>query len=271
MNPMRFPALSALTLVMALAWSPARAADAPASGGKREMVACMADENAPFSAAGSGGIDVDLSRSLGELLQREVRVSWITVPVRGGFGKALRQAMKPGGCDLFFGIPVHGGSNEDVAEQRLELSEPYVSLGYVLVAANGSSVRTLEDARRAPRVGVVTATPADMYLHKQGFNRIPYGDNGDLLDALATGAVNAAVVWLPALVNAERRGFKLWPNAVRDERSPWPELETGFAIALRSGDQELKASVNSALESMRGNASLNAILQRHGVLRTSAR
>lgn len=268
MNKIKFSASSALLLVLALCLSAAYANDAPKTTAMPELVACLSDDNAPFSATNSGGIDAEVSRGIGEILHRSVRLSWITIPERGGLGKALRQAMKPGNCDLFFGIPVNGTANEDVIEQHLETSEPYVSTGYALVAAKGSNVRTLDDARRAQRVGVVTATPADMYLHKQGFNRIPYGNNRELLSALSEGAVNAAVLWLPALANAEQRGFALWPNAIRDERLPSPELETRFVIAIRSGETGLKAELNAALARLRSDGSLASILHRHGIART---
>lgn len=268
MNEMKFSASYALMLVFALCLSHAYASDAPKTGTMPELVACLSDDNAPFSSSNGGGIDAEMSRRLGEFLHRPVRISWIAIPERGGLGRALRMAMKPGNCDLFFGIPVNGTANEDVLEQHLETSEPYLSTGYVLVAAKGSNVRTLDDAQRAQRVGVVTATPADMYLHKQRFNRIPYGNNRDLLDALSEGAVNAAVLWLPALASAEQRGFELWPNAIRDEHLPSPELETRFVIAMRSGEADLKANLNVALAHLRSDGSLDSILRRHGIART---
>jgi ABC-type amino acid transport substrate-binding protein len=268
MNKIKSSASSALMLILALCLSQAYAGDTPKTAPMPELVACLSDNNAPFSSSNSGGIDAEVSRGIGEILHRSVRISWIAIPERGGLGKALRQAMKPGNCDLFFGIPVNGTANEDVVEQHLETSEAYLSTGYVLVAARGSNVRTLEDARRAQRVGVVTATPADMYLHKQHFNRIPYGNNRDLLDALSEGAVNAAVLWLPALANAEQQGFDLWPNAIRDERLPSPDLETHFVIAVRSGEADLKAKLDTALAHLRSDGSLAGILRRHRMART---
>lgn len=268
MNKMRFSASAALMLVLALCLSRAHAIDAPKTAAMPELVACLSDDNAPFSSANGGGIDAEVARGIGEFLQRAVRISWITIPQRGGLGKALRLAMQPGNCDLFFGIPVQGTANEDVLEQHLETSEPYLSTGYVLVAAKGSNVRTLADARRAQRVGVVTATPADMFLHQQYVNRIPYGNNRALLDALSGGAVNAAVLWLPALANAEQQGFELWPNAIRDERLPFPELETRFVIAMRSGEAGLKANLDAALAHLRSDGSLASIMQRHRIART---
>lgn len=268
MSNLRFFTSFALMLVLALDFSRAQAIDAPKTVAMPELVACLSNDNAPFSSSNNGGIDAEVSRGIGEFLHRTVRISWITIPERGGLGKALRLSMTPGNCDLFFGIPVNGVANDDVVDQRLETSGPYLSTGYVLVAAKGSKVRTLDDARKAQRVGVVTATPADMFLHKQHFNRIPYGNNRELLDALSGASVDAAVIWLPALVNAEHQGFELWPNAVRDEQLPSSELETRFVIAMRSGEAGLKTDINAALAHLNSDGSLASILQRHGIART---
>lgn len=258
---------STLMMVLALSLSPAQSVEVPKTGVAPEVVACLSDDNSPFSSADASGsgVDVDVSRGLGEFLHRPVRLSWVTVPGRGGLGKAMRQSLKAGNCDLFFGIPVSGATNDDVLEQQLEISVPYATASYVLVAAKGSNVRTLDDAAKAPRVGVVTATPADMYLHKQRFNRIPFGNNRDLLTALSEGAVNAGVLWLPALANARRQGFELWPNAIRDEHLQSPGLETRFVIAIRKGEPQLKDGLNAALAHMQANGLLASILQRHGI------
>ena len=264
MNP-----LAACTLMVALALclTPAQGADARATGKNRELVACLADGNPPFSSTDSvnGGADAEVARTIGKHLYREVRISWVTIPSRGGFSKSLRQSMAPSNCDLFLGIPVSGQPNEDMVEQRLDSSDPYIFTGYVLVAGRQSSVRSLNEARKATRVGVVTATPADFFLHTQHFNRVPYGSNKDLLNALSDGKVDAGVIWLPALANARQQGFELWPGAVRDDRLQAPGLETHFVIAMRSDSSDLKAGVNSALVQMSMDGSLANILQRHGI------
>lgn len=270
MNKVRSLASLVLIASFTQCFPQAHAVDAPKAPAMPELVACLTDDNSPFSSSNGGGIDVEVSRGIGEFLHRSIRISWITIPERGGLGKALRQSMTVGNCDLFFGIPVTGAANEDVVDQRLETSEPYLSTGYVLIAAKGGSVRTLDDARRVRRVGVVTATPADMFLHKHQFNRIPYGNNRDLLDALSGGSVNVAVLWLPALARAEQQGFKLWPNAISDQILQSPDLEARFVIAIRPGEERLKSELNAALAHLRSDGSLASILQRHGMARANA-
>lgn len=270
MNKMR----SLASLVLVLAFSPciaqSPAIDTQKSPAMPELVACLPEDNLPFSSSNGGGVDAEVSRRIGDFLHRPVRISWVTIPERGGLGKALRQSMVPGNCDLFFGIPVTGAANEDVLDHRLETSAPYLSTGYVLIAAKGSSVRTLDDARKARRIGVVTATPADMYLHKHHFSRIPYGSNRDLLEALSAGSVNAGVLWMPALASAEQQGFKLWPNAISDQTLQSPELETRFVVAMRRGETNLKSELNAALAHLSADGTLTSILQRHGIVRRPA-
>jgi ABC-type amino acid transport substrate-binding protein len=254
--------IGTLLALQALGMAPARGAD---------LVVCLADANPPFSATDirDGGIDAEVARGIGRQLGREVRLSWVTIANRGGLGKALRQTLVAGSCDIFSGIPVSGGANEDLVELRLEASEPYVTTGYALLSGSRGKVRSLDDARKAARLGVVTATPADMYLHQQHMHRVPYGNNGDLLAALANGSVDAGLLWMPALANATQRGFTLWPEAIREEKLAVAGLETRFVVALRRGDPALKAGIDAALARMQGDGSLTQILERHGMARPS--
>jgi ABC-type amino acid transport substrate-binding protein len=261
----------ALLVLQTTGMAAAHAAD-PASGSdRRDLVVCLADANPPFSAADTrdGGINAEIARGIGRQLGREVRLSWVTIANRGGLGKALRQSLGAATCDIFPGIPVSGGSNEDLVELRLQASEPYLTTGYALLKGSRSSVRNLDDARKAARVGVVTATPADLYLHQQHMNRVPYGNNGDLLAALANGTVDAGLMWMPALANARQGGLTLWPEAIREERLAVSGLETRFVIALRPGEPDLKSSVDAALTRMQGDGALTQILERHGMARSS--
>lgn len=241
---------------------PAGSAPPPAEPGGDPLTVCLAEANAPFSASSlpDGGIDAELARAVAAQLGREVRLQWVSIPNRGGLGKALAQNLGGGACTLFAGIPESGGPNEDLAEKRLAASTPYLETGYVLVGARGA-VRRLDDARRLGRIGVVTATPADLYLFQQHLHRVPYGNNGALLAALADGSVDAAALWLPALAEARRLGQTsaidglLLPDAGR----------TRFVFALRRGDPALLADVNAAVDGLRSNGRLDAILRAHGL------
>lgn len=234
----------------------------PAEPVGRPLTICLAEANPPFSASSlpDGGIDAELARAVAAQLGRDVRLQWVTIPNRGGLGKALAQNLGGGACTLFAGIPESGGPNEDLAEKRLVASTAYLETGYVLIGAR-PPIRKLDDARRLGRIGVVTATPADLYLFRQHLHRAPYGSNGTLLAALADGSVDAAVLWQPALAEARRLG-----QAPTVDGLALPDAgRTRFVFALRRGDPALLADVNVAVDSLRSDGRLAAILLAHGL------
>lgn len=249
----------------ALAAAGGAAGVAPATSGQTLDV-CLAEGNPPFSASRPepGGIDLDVAAALAERLQRPLHVAWVEVPNRGGLDKALRGAFQAGRCTLFFGIPESAGAGAEPGEAGLGASEPYLSAGYVLVAARKGGVRTLEDARRAGRIGAVSATPADLFLFANGFARVPYAGNEALLEALSTNAVDAAVMWMPALARLADEGRTLWPEAVRVGQIADPGLRTDFVVAMRA-EPEAAARIDAALQQMRAEGVLSAIARRHGL------
>lgn len=239
---------------------PAGSAPPLAEPGGGPLTVCLAEATPPFSASSlpDGGIDAELARAVGGQLGREVRLQWVTIPNRGGLGKALAQNLVGGACALFAGIPESGGPNEDLAEKHLAASTPYLETGYVLVGTH-TQIRKLDDARRLGRIGVVTATPADLYLFQQHLHRVPYGNNEALLAALTDGNVDAAALWQPALAEARRLGKTPTVDGL-----PLPDAgRTRFVFALRRGDPALLADVNAAVSGLRSDGRLAAILRAH--------
>lgn len=248
-------------LALCLAAGPLAAASAA------ELSICLAEDNAPFSdsAGGGEGIDFALGKELAQRLGRTLDAHWLQIPSRGGLGKALRRAFASGECELFAGIPLAEGRNDDLAEQRLAATAPYFATGYALVSARNGRVRSLADARAAARVGAVSATPADLYLFQQGLARRPFGSNEALLAALGANQVDAAVMWLPALARLTDRGRELWPEAVRPGEVDDPALKVAFVIALRAGGDLRAPALDDALHQIRADGSLARIAARYGL------
>lgn len=111
------------------------------------LTACVVDGNEPFSSSSGGarGLDVEVVQALATKLGREPKLNWIVVPSRGGMGRALKQSIQAGACDLFVGLPETEGGGEDLTERGLVASTPYVSVGYVLVAPAAGKVKSLSD------------------------------------------------------------------------------------------------------------------------------
>ena len=238
----------------------------PASGADVLRV-CLAADDPPFStmAGDRYGIDHDVMAELAARMGRTMEAHWVTIPNRGGLGKALRRAFASGECEIFAGVPLAEGRNDDLQEQGLAASQPYLSTGYALVVARGSEVRTLADARAADRIGAVSATPADLYLFEQQMNRRPYGSNEALLSALASDEIDAALFWLPALARVSDGGRALWPGALRAGEVRDARLRAGFVAALSPASTLTSATLDRTLEKMGRDGAIEAIAARYGL------
>jgi ABC-type amino acid transport substrate-binding protein len=225
---------------------------------------CLDGDDAPFSSVEtpSAGVHVELAQALAERLQRLPALVWVQVPNRGGLGRALRQTLVAGTCDVYLGIPQGPDMARELAERRLIVSQPYLGLGYVFAAASGRSVPDAAALRAARRIGVVTATPADLHLHRLKLPRVPYASSAALIAALRAGEMDLALLWSSALAGEGGRGLVRAPAPPDD-----PELRTGLTMALRAADSALAAEVSSALDALRADGRIDAITARHGLPR----
>ncbi|MBK8337200.1 MAG: transporter substrate-binding domain-containing protein [Sterolibacteriaceae bacterium] len=223
---------AALALVAALlAANPGLAAET--------LKVCVDADNPPFSSESRGGIDVDIARALATGLQRELALQWVRVPERGGLGKALKQSIQAGQCDIFMGLPLEAEMTRELAERKLATSRTYMTVGYVSVSlrAGGSG----------SKIGAVTATPADLYLHRQHTaDRQPYANNRDLIEALRAGKLKRALIWSPALAEHLAGGND---NVLQiDAAQPAdPGLRFGLLAAVRSGGTVSLADIDRVL------------------------
>jgi ABC-type amino acid transport substrate-binding protein len=259
-NNLRRPATSlGIALMCALNWGAASAATAPLS-------VCLADDSLPFSASQPqpSGLDYDIAVEMARRTNRALQLSWVQIPNRGGLPKALGQSFEAGSCAVFMGVP--RSAEADEPEARLRISAPYRSARYVLVAARHSKLRTRADAQRARRIAAVTATPADLYLFRTGYSRVPYGSNAALLEALSSDEVDAALIWWPALARLTDNGRALWPEAIRLDAIDDAELRTEFSYAMPSSAAGAGAELDALLGDMRSDGTLQNIAQQYGLV-----
>jgi len=242
-----------------LACAAAAAAAAP-------LAVCVDADDAPFSSAAAPerGIDVGVAQALAERLGRPLKLVWVTVPNRGGLGKALRQTLAAGECEAYLGVPQGPEMARELAERQLAASGAYLGLGYLLVAAPGKPVPGAAALRAARKIGAVSATPADLYLHRMKLPRAPYGNSAALIAALRTGEVDLALVWSSALADEAAR------DLVRADAPPDDaDLRTGLAVALRRADADLAQQLTAAVDALRAEGRFDAIAARHGLPRVA--
>jgi ABC-type amino acid transport substrate-binding protein len=258
-SPFVSPFVAPFFLALALLASAASAAE-PGKPGALKV--CLDTDDAPFSseATPDGGIHVEVAQALAGQLGRTLKITWVRVPNRGGLGKALRQTLGAGLCDAYFGIPQGPEMTGELTERKLSASSAYLQLGYVLVAAPGKTAPTTASLRAARKIGAVTSTPADLYLHRMKLPRSPYPASEALMAALKGGEIDLALVWSPALTAESGRSLVPAARGLDDD-----ELYTGLTVAVRTADAVLLKDLSAAIDALRSEGRFDAIAQRAGL------
>ncbi|HEV8688983.1 MAG TPA: quinoprotein dehydrogenase-associated putative ABC transporter substrate-binding protein [Ideonella sp.] len=244
-------------------------ADAPP---QRELAVCADPANLPFSNQRLEGFENRIAQLVADELHAKLRYAWNMQ--RRGF---LRRTLGAGACDLVLGAPV--------ALQGLATTRPYYRSTYVFVSLRerGLAVRDFDDPRLASlsiglhAVGAEGAnTPPAMALARRdlGANVRGYpmwGEDSEedtparLIDAVARGDVDIAVVWGPfAGFYAKAHGGRLAITpAEPDAAMPGMPMSYDLAMGVRRGDEALRAEVQAALDRRRSEVA--SILNEFGV------
>jgi quinoprotein dehydrogenase-associated probable ABC transporter substrate-binding protein len=235
---------------------------------------CADPNNLPFSNQKLEGFENRLAEIVARDLGASVRYTWWAQ--RRGF---FRNTLKAGTCDVVLGVPA---SLEMVAPTR-----PYYRSTYVFVYRKdrGIDVRSFDDPiLKKLRIGVQVAgddganMPPVHALAARGIidNVTGYTLYGDytqpnpparILDAVAAGEVDVAVVWGPlAGYFAPRQPVPLVLVSVEPQIDlPFLPFVYDIAVGVRRGDERLRGEIDTVLERRR--PEIEKLLDRYGVPR----
>jgi len=278
-RPGRAPLRRAVAALLCAACGALVASSAPAEAKPGRVLRVCADpNNLPFSNQAGEGFENRLAELIADEMGAEVRYTWFAQ--RRGF---VRNTLKAGECDLITGVP---SSSELVMTTR-----PYYRSTYVFLRRRdrGVPVRSFDDpALHRLRIGVqligddYSNTPPAHALVSRGIIRnvrgySVYGDYARpnppavIVDAVARGEVDVAVVWGPlAGYFAERQPVPLELVPVSPQIDP-PFLPFVFDISMgtRREDPSLNAEVEAIL--VRRRAAVDSILAAYRVPRVDVR
>lgn len=266
--------VSLLLLLAALAGGLSLAVERP----ERVLRACADPNNLPFSNRRLEGFENRLAELVAADLGARVEYTWWAQ--RRGF---VRNTLNAGDCDVILGVP----SSFELALT----TRPYYRSTYVFVtrAGGGPAVRSFDDpVLRQVRIGVqmigddgANAPPAHALAQRGIVDNVAgysvYGDYREespparIVRAVAAGEVDVAVVWGPlAGYFAPRQPVPLRLEPVSPQIDlPFLPFVFDIAMAVRRGDDELKAELDAVLERRQGE--IDEILDRYGVPRVGPR
>jgi quinoprotein dehydrogenase-associated probable ABC transporter substrate-binding protein len=235
--------------------------------------------NLPFTNDRLEGFENRIAEVIAKDLGAEVEYVWRAQ--RRGF---FRHAFKEDGCEVILGVP----KGFDMAAT----TAPYYRSTYVFVsrADRHLDIRSFDDPKlRDLKIGIHvmgdadegSGPPAGFALARRGLqnNVVGYTVYGDyrepnppshLIDAVAAGEVDVAVVWGPlAGYFAKRQPVPLEVVPVSPQADP-PGVRFAFDISLgvRKGDPQLKEELEQVLARRR--PEIQRILDDYGVPRAPA-
>jgi polar amino acid transport system substrate-binding protein len=209
------------------------------------MAVSMDPANLPYSSAKADrpGFEVELVQALAKEMGVKLRLDWLDIQRATAIGKLMERE-----SDLAFGTPMDENAVEDDDELagKLLFSRPYYGTGYLLVKSKTAPViKSLAELKgeKARRLGTEAGSVADYQLRQRGYLRSLYRNQLAVLKGLHDGTIDYGYLWANV-------GWTLHtsPDLAAEMVSGYvPEDHWNMAIAMRSGDEELKSHVDAAL------------------------
>jgi mxaJ protein len=243
----------------------------------RTLRVCADPNNLPFSNAAGEGFENRIAELVARDLGAKVRYTWWAQ--RRGF---VRNTLRVGACDLVAGVPS--------SYELVQTTRPYYRSTYVFAYRRdrGLHLRSFDDpALRTLRIGVpllgddyANAPPAHALARRgivgnlRGYS--VYGDYREpnpparIMDALAAGEIDVAVVWGPLAgwwAREHRVPLEIVPVEPQVDL-PFLPMVYDISMGVRRDDAVLRSEVDAVLRRRR--AEIEAILDRYGVPRVGA-
>lgn len=236
------------------------------SKARGKLVACADPYDFPYSSQSSEppGFDVEIMRELAKRGGMRLEMYWADTGTRGGTSRAFRNSIMKGRCDVFMGISDSG--DDDMLMGKLTFTEPYLGLGYVLVVqGKAQGKRTLKELQDANiKIGVSMSTPIDDYLFMHEIPRELYLDNRRIMQGMAKGEIDAAIVWATAVALAKREfpdgKFAMVNGYVPAEGQRWD-----LRYVVRKSDRTLIEFLNAGIKQLLANGKTKQIIESYGV------
>ena len=238
----------------------------------RELRVCADPNNLPFSNRQLEGFENKIADLIANDMNATVKYSWM--PQRRGF---VRRTLKAGECDLVMDVPA--------GFEMVLATKPYYRSTYVFVYRRDRKLdlRSFDDpVLRDLKIGLHMAfddganQPPAHALAKRGIVKNVVGfrmfdvdsiENppGRIVDAVAEGEIDVAVVWGPfGGYYARRQSVPLTVTPVSPAIDP-PGLPFVYDIAMgvRRGQEAFKSELEGVLDRRR--ADIQKILEDYGI------
>lgn len=191
------------------------------------------------------GADIDMAKAIAEKLGYQLEISNID------FDAALT-----GAATGKYDIAVAGITANDERRMNMNFSDNYYTASQAIIVLSDSAIATAADT-----VGKIVAcqegTTGEQYLLDNNYQLQSFKTAPEAVTALTSGKVDAVVIddAVARALSAEQNGAtKVLDEALTQE---------AYAIALKLGNEELTAEINSALNELKADGTLQQIFEKY--------
>jgi len=213
----------------------------------------------PFSNQKLEGFENKIAALIARELGTTVSYTWWGQR-RGFIRNTMNATLQEGRCDLVIGVPE--------GYDLVSTTPPYYRSTYVFVYPKGKgiAVKSLDDpALKTLKIGVHELSKRGVVDNVVGFGTFYSAENppSAIIDAVASGRVNLAIVWGPIAGHfAARQRVPLELVPVPSGKGDLP-FAFNISMGVKKGDEALKARVDKVRRER--SAEIAGILKEYGV------
>ena len=154
-----------------------------------------------------------------------------------------------------------------VAPEWMKLTRPYLSSNAVLFS-DDPQIKSPSDLTGDVRIGARVSSPGDAQLisytgGNKAWKRIPYANNGLLIDRVLDGTNDLGMMWEHGFTFANHElGGKLH----KLDSLPFNARSVELAIATRSQDGYLNDMLSEAIAALQADGTIDALFAKHNML-----
>src|SRR5882724_6236496 len=211
------------------------------------------------------GLEIEILQSIARKHGWDVSIAWVNTGMRFGVGVTFGTSIDKGICDVFLGL-TYTGDDHHMPRHKMAFTKPFMSTGYVLVTQGAAKeVKTLDDAKTLDvTVGVPAYSPMSEYADEHDIPHATFFQNYQVIDALISGQVNAAMIWSGSVSQAKLEHPEGEFEMVKDYQPP-DEMRFNNNWGIKEKEVELIKFVNEEFDAMLKSGETQRLCERYGV------
>ncbi len=243
----------------------------------KPLKVCAAENEMPYSNKNGEGFENRLSELLGKSLNRKIKYVYWKDP-----RYFIRDFLEKGLCDVVIGV--------DTGDPRMLTSSPYYRSGYVFITREQDNL-DIENwdskvLRTVQRIAYVPGTPVEVMIRAIGrysdmfnYNKELVGfksrrnqyvkyENSKLVNEVATGNADVAILWGPAAgryVKASSKPLRMTVIPDNNTRADGEKVAHHYSTSMgvRKGEDALLQELNQFIKQQQ--SAIEEILENEGI------